>query len=106
MGRKLLLEAFEEFEGLGAGWDAARLRRSLRRLGVGFGHRRGRKGYGDQLSPREAEIVAMAAEGRTNREIAEALFLSVRTVDAHMSRAIRKLGVSSRRDLAAAEKIR
>jgi DNA-binding NarL/FixJ family response regulator len=41
------------------------------------------------------------AEGRTNRQVAELLFLSPRTVDRHLSAAMRKLGVSSRTALAA-----
>jgi DNA-binding NarL/FixJ family response regulator len=42
----------------------------------------------------------MAAEGGTNREIAQALFVTPKTVEVHLSRAYRKLKISSRRDLA------
>ena len=44
----------------------------------------------------------MAAEGLANREIAEALFITTKTVETHLGRAYRKLGVSSRRELAGA----
>ena len=54
------------------------------------------------LTPRERSVCALAAAGRTNREIAEALFISVRTVEFHLSGAYPKLGIGSRRELAAA----
>ncbi|WP_190156195.1 helix-turn-helix transcriptional regulator [Streptomyces litmocidini] len=52
------------------------------------------------LSARERDIALMAARGRTSREIAEAYVLSVRTVENHLGRIYRKLGVSGRADLA------
>ena len=69
---------------------------------MAFGSRRrgGRRAYGDQLSPREAEVARLAGAGRRNREIAEALFISTRTVEAHVASALRKLGVGSRQALA------
>ena len=51
------------------------------------------------LSSREQEIVEYVAEGWANREIAERLCLSVRTVEAHKNRAVKKLGLLSSRDL-------
>ncbi|MBB4677171.1 LuxR C-terminal-related transcriptional regulator [Crossiella cryophila] len=51
------------------------------------------------LTPREMEIAALAADGRSDREVARALGLSVRTVQSHLARIYRKLGVHSRRDL-------
>lgn len=51
------------------------------------------------LTPREREIVAMAAAGRTNREIAGRLGVSVRTVEGHLYRASAKLGVPGRTGL-------
>ena len=48
------------------------------------------------LTRREVEVIELVAAGRTNREIAGELFLSVRTVDRHVSRILEKLGVSSR----------
>jgi DNA-binding CsgD family transcriptional regulator len=53
----------------------------------------------DHLTPSEHRIATMAAEGNTNREIAQSLFLTVKTVEMHLSNAYRKLGVRSRRDL-------
>ena len=54
------------------------------------------------LTAREREIAALAAAGRPSKQIAERLYLSVRTVDNHLSRIYDKLGVSSRADLATA----
>jgi DNA-binding NarL/FixJ family response regulator len=51
-----------------------------------------------ELTPREAQMVELAARGLTNGEIAETLVLSTRTVETHIYRAMRKLGVSDRRD--------
>lgn len=53
------------------------------------------------LSEREAEVVALAALGRRNSEIAGALFVSVDTVKTHLARSFRKLGVHNRTELAA-----
>ncbi|MFF0525635.1 LuxR C-terminal-related transcriptional regulator [Actinomadura nitritigenes] len=53
------------------------------------------------LTPREREIVALAGAGLTNRQIAERLVLSVRTVEGHLYRASAKLGVTGRADLPA-----
>lgn len=61
---------------------------------------RGRPSYGDQLSPREREVVRLVAAGRSNREIAETLMLSRQTVAGHLHSAMRKLRVSSRTALA------
>jgi DNA-binding CsgD family transcriptional regulator len=95
-----LAEALAVFERLGATWDVARCRHLLRSLGQALPHRRGRRGYGCQLSPRERDVVRLVRTGLTNREVAEALFLSPRTVEAHVARALRKLGLPSRRALA------
>ncbi len=51
------------------------------------------------LSPRELELTRLAAAGRSNRDIADELTLSLRTVENHLSRAYRKLEVSGRADL-------
>jgi DNA-binding NarL/FixJ family response regulator len=55
-----------------------------------------------RLSYREREVLELVASGRTNREIATLLYLSVRTVDRHVSRIFQKLGVSSRAAAASA----
>ena len=52
------------------------------------------------LSPREREVAALVAEGLTNRQIAERLFISERTVDGHLEHLREKLGVSSRAQVA------
>ncbi|MGI5470884.1 helix-turn-helix transcriptional regulator [Streptomyces sp. CA-132043] len=89
-------ELADVFAGLGATRDAARCRRVLRGNGVVTPSRRGRRGYGDELSPREREVARLVALGHTNREIADVLFLSPRTVEQHVAKVLRKLGVTSR----------
>jgi DNA-binding CsgD family transcriptional regulator len=54
------------------------------------------------LTPSERRIVEQAAAGASNPEIAQALFVTVKTVEMHLSNAYRKLGISGRRELAAA----
>jgi DNA-binding CsgD family transcriptional regulator/tetratricopeptide (TPR) repeat protein len=98
-GQELLVEAMEALQGLGATWDAARVRSTLRKHGAEPPTRRGRKGYGDELSPREIEVVRLAAAGMTNREIASRLFVAIVTVEQHLRSARRKLGVRSREEL-------
>jgi len=53
------------------------------------------------LSEREAEVVALAALGRRNADIADALFVSIDTVKTHLARSFRKLGVHNRTELSA-----
>jgi DNA-binding NarL/FixJ family response regulator len=56
----------------------------------------------ESLTPSERRVAEMAAEGPTNREIAQALFITQRTVEVHLTSIYRKLGISSRSQLAAA----
>lgn len=56
----------------------------------------------DSLTASERRVAQMAADGRTNREIAEALFLTQRTIETHLSHVYRKLGIAARSDLARA----
>ncbi|MFE0804588.1 ATP-binding protein [Streptomyces sp. NPDC058812] len=91
-----------QYQKLGARWDVARCHRLLRRHDIVTTHRRGRLGYGDQLSPREQEVARLVVQGRANRDIAESLVLSTRTVEHHVARIMRKLNVSSRTDIAVA----
>lgn len=98
-GVTALRAALEEYSGLGATWDAARVRRLLRSHGVATAAAPGRPRHDGRLSPREGEIADLAARGRTNREIAELLHLSPRTVETHVANALSKLGLRSRRDL-------
>jgi DNA-binding CsgD family transcriptional regulator len=53
----------------------------------------------DALTPSELRVVELAAAGGTNREIAQTLFVTEKTVETHLGRAFRKLDVSSRRQL-------
>lgn len=96
---EILSSLVDTFDALGATRDAARCRHLLRSSGVGKPSRRGRRGYGNELSPREQEVARLLAAGHTNRKIADVLFLSPRTVEQHAARVLRKLGVSSRAEL-------
>lgn len=98
---EILSALVDTFDGLGATRDAARCRHQLRGIGGGKPSRRGRRGYGDELSPREQEVARLLVAGHTNRKIADVLFLSPRTVEQHAARVLRKLGVSSRAELQA-----
>jgi DNA-binding NarL/FixJ family response regulator len=78
----------------------------LRRLGRHV-HRRTRPGEADAvgvetLTEREREVARLVVDRRTNAEIAEALFLSPKTIETHMRNMFRKLDVSSRADVARA----
>ncbi|WP_328947441.1 LuxR C-terminal-related transcriptional regulator [Streptomyces sp. NBC_00184] len=97
-GLSLLRDVRLRFSALGAPWDAARVERVLHDAGPVTTRpgRRGPRGYGDELSPREQQVLALVARGMTNREAAAALFLSPKTVGVHLGSAMRKLGVSSR----------
>jgi len=54
----------------------------------------------DALTPSERRVADLAAEGLSNRAIAETLFVTVKTVEMHLGHAYRKLGIRSRRELA------
>jgi DNA-binding CsgD family transcriptional regulator len=56
----------------------------------------------DALTPAERRVAALACDGMRNKEIAQALFVTQRTVEMHLSNAYRKLGVSSREELPSA----
>ncbi|GAB3048343.1 LuxR family transcriptional regulator [Intrasporangium mesophilum] len=103
-GVTVLSDVQQRLNELGARWDADRVAHVLRQHGVEVARtwRRGRRGYGDQPSPREVEVIALVARGLTNKQVAETLFISPRTVHRHLSSAMRKLDVSSRTALAMA----
>ena len=95
--RAPLREAAETFDALGLLRYAERARRELRASGETV--RRRDPGAWAQLSPQELQIAQLAAEGLSNREIGEQLYLSHRTVESHLYRLFPKLGVTSRAQL-------
>jgi DNA-binding CsgD family transcriptional regulator len=95
-GRALALYA-----GAGAAWDAARLRGRLRALGVRrrlVGPQRPRNGW-EALTDSELEVARLVAQGFTNREAAERLFVSHYTISGHLRSIYAKLNVNSRVEL-------
>ena len=54
----------------------------------------------EELTPQELQIALLVAEGRTNKEVGAALFLSHKTIEFHLGRVYRKLNVGSRVELA------
>ena len=85
---------------------ARRARIALAPAGAGAGEsavaRPAAPGDGLGLTPREREVLALVAEGRTNRQIAAALFISGKTASVHVSNILAKLGVANRAEAAAA----
>jgi DNA-binding CsgD family transcriptional regulator len=88
--------ALELFEGSAASPWAERARAELRATGERLGPRPRPQ---DELTPQELRVALAAADGLTNNEIAARLFLSPKTVEAHLTRAYRKLAVRSRAQL-------
>ena len=97
--RQTLDQAVAVFEELGAKPWAKRARRELGRIG-------GRKAAGEGLSTTETEIVDLVVAGHSNKEVAQALHLSPKTVEWNLSKVYRKLGVHSRTELAATQSAR
>lgn len=93
LSREYLIAAREVFAGLGAAGWLARCDAELTRYRAPVETR------STALTAAERRVAAMAAEGRTTREIATAVFASSRTVEAHLQRAYLKLGVHSRVEL-------
>jgi DNA-binding NarL/FixJ family response regulator len=87
-------DALAVYTRLGATHDTARAQHTGRELGLAEPAPRGRRGYGDELSPREKQVAELVARGATNQDIAEALFLSPRTVEQHVAHVLRKLGTT------------
>ncbi|HSL10771.1 MAG TPA: helix-turn-helix transcriptional regulator, partial [Actinomycetota bacterium] len=92
--RETLSRALEVFEGLGAALWTERTRAELARIG-------GRAPSSTALTPTEDRVATLVATGSTNREVADALFVSIHTVEANLKRIYRKLGIRSRTELAA-----
>jgi DNA-binding CsgD family transcriptional regulator len=98
--REQLRHAVELATTCGATELAARAEREL--LATGARPRRVALSGVDSLTPSERRVAELAAEGPTNREIAQALFVTQRTVEVHLTSIYRKLAISSRSQLAAA----
>ena len=96
--RDQLRTALEMFEAMGLRCFAERARVELGATGE---HVRKREvGTLEELTPQEAQIAALVSRGQANREIAAQLFVSPNTVEYHLRKVFRKLGVSSRTQLA------
>jgi DNA-binding CsgD family transcriptional regulator len=91
--RAALRRAEEIFAQLGAQLWLERTRRELARTGLS-------RSFERELTPTELRVAELAAAGSQNKEIAGALFLSVKTVEANLSRVYAKLGIRSRVELA------
>ena len=90
--REAIDAAVAEFDAIGAAGWAEKARTELTRIG-------GRTREGG-LTAAERRVAALVAQGRTNREVAAALFLGERTIETHLSHIYNKLGVRSRTELA------
>jgi DNA-binding CsgD family transcriptional regulator/tetratricopeptide (TPR) repeat protein len=102
-----LREAFDIYEGAGATVTADRVRRLLREAGGPVPRRRRRSEpvpadlAAKGVTAREAEVLRLVGDGLSNPEIAGRLFLSVRTVETHVSSLLQKLGARTRGQLTA-----
>ena len=93
LARETLTQALELFDSLGAPLWAEKATTEIARLG-------GRTPVGDGLTPTETKVAELVAQGLSNKEVASALYVTVRTVETHLSKAYAKLGVRSRSELA------
>ena len=97
--RTHLGRAYEMFESMGADAFAERAQRELAATGGKVTRHSARAGI--DLTPQEAQVARLAAAGATNPEIAAEMFITRHTVDYHLRKVYRKLGISSRRQLRA-----
>jgi DNA-binding CsgD family transcriptional regulator/tetratricopeptide (TPR) repeat protein len=100
LARELLRESLDLAHALGGLALADRARREL--VTAGSRPRRDAMRGRDALTPSELRVAELAAGGQTNRQIAQALFVTQRTVENHLTSTYGKLGISSRPELAAA----
>jgi len=97
--KPMLAEALETFRRLGARSWAQRTEAELRASGVAVTGAPGEPDALGELTPQQRQIVRLASDGLTDREIGDRLFLSPRTVSSHLYRSYPKLGVASRHQL-------
>jgi DNA-binding NarL/FixJ family response regulator len=95
--RSHLRAALETFERLGCESWAERARTELRATGETA--RKRHPSTLDELTAQELQVVRLVAEGLSNRDVAAQLFISPRTVDYHLRKVFRKVGISSRTEL-------
>ncbi|MEV5753653.1 LuxR C-terminal-related transcriptional regulator [Actinoallomurus sp. NPDC052308] len=92
--KETLERARAVFDEVGAAQWSRRAAAELARLGL-------RRSGGPELTPRERQVAENAAAGATNNQIASALYISPKTVEANLARVYRKLGIASRAELGA-----
>ena len=97
VAREPLLEGLALASRCGAHALERRARAEL--AAIGLRPRRVERAGADSLTPSERRVAELAAAGETNREIAQTLFVTEKTVETHLGRAFRKLDVTSRRQL-------
>jgi len=95
--RDQLKTAYELFSAMGAGPFAQRARREL--LATGERTRKRAVDTFDSLTAQEQQVARMARSGRSNQEIGNQLFISIKTVEYHLHKTFAKLGISSRHEL-------
>jgi DNA-binding CsgD family transcriptional regulator len=103
--RRWLREALDAYEAAGAALDADRVRKALRNAGGAVPRRRRTEAVPPSLAAsgvtaREAQVLALVGAGLPNSEIGERLYVSVRTVEKHVSSLLAKLAARNRADLA------
>jgi DNA-binding CsgD family transcriptional regulator len=97
--KPVLTEALATFRRLGARSGAQRAQAELRACGVAVPGADAERDVLGELTPQQRQIVRLASDGLTNREIGDRLFLSPRTVGSHLYRSYPKLGVADRHQL-------
>ena len=100
--RRELARARTLFDASGAGLFQARALREERRLNARAPRQSQRSGHLNGLTRRETEIASLVQEGMTNRQIAQRLYLSPRTVEVHLSHILAKLDITTRSAVAPA----
>lgn len=92
--RDNLTRAAAAFQGVGANGWGERAKRELTRVPI-------KRGGDAELTPAERCVAELSGAGRTNRDVATALFVSAKTVEANLARIYRKLGITTRAELGA-----